>query len=270
MSITRCCRLFGVTRTGYCAWRGRPLRVHAQQDRVLTTQIQRVFAAHDGRYGSPRVYQALHGDGVMVSRRRVARLMRAAGLRGKAVRGYRARVGVHRFYEHHPNRIRRTIPTACNQIWVGDITYLAVAGRWRYLAVIMDQYSRRVIAWALRRRRDASVTRAVLNAAVGRRVPPDGLIFHSNRGSEYLAEQCRDRLRHVGILQSANQRGPEDTAHMERFFHTLTAETTRGGVFAADGPLRELLQRYFRYDNHERLHSALGYQSPVAFEALAA
>ncbi len=134
----------------------------------MTTQIQRVFAAHDGRYRSPRVYKALQGEGVIVSRRRVARLMRVAGLRGKAVRGYRARVGVHRFYEQHPNRIRRTIPTGCNQIWVGDITYLAVAGRWRYLAVIMDQYSRRVIAWALRRRRDASVTRAVLNAAVGR------------------------------------------------------------------------------------------------------
>ena len=270
MSITRCCRLFGVTRAGDDAWRGRPLSVHAQQDRVVTTQIQRVFAAHDGRYGSPRVSQALQGEGVIVSRRRVARLMRAAGLRGKAVRGYRGRVGVHRFYEQHPNRIRRTVPTACNQIWVGDITYLAVAGRWRDLAVIMDQYSRRVLAWALRRRRDASVTRAVLNAAVGRRAPPAGLIFHSDRGSEDLAEQFRDRLRHFGILQSANQRGPEDNAHMESFFHTLKAETTRGVVFAADGPLRELLQRYFRYYNHERLHSALGYQSPVAFEGLAA
>jgi transposase InsO family protein len=270
VSITRCCRLFGVTRAGYYAWRGRQLSVHAQQDRILTLHIQRVFAAHNGRYGSPRVYRALQGDGVIVSRRRVARLMRAAGLRGKAVRGYRARVGVHRFYEQHPNRIRRAVPTGCNQIWVGDITYLAVAGRWRYLAVIMDQYSRRVIAWTLRPRRDASVTRAVLNAAVGRRSPPDGLIFHSDRGSEYLAERFRDRLRHFGILQSANQRGPEDNAHMESFFHTLKAETTRGVMFAADGSLRELLQRYFRYYNHERLHSALGYQSPVAFEARAA
>jgi len=270
MSITRCCRLFGVTRAGYYAWRGRRVSAHAQQDRLLTTQIERVFAAHAGRYGSPRVYRVLQEEGVCVSRRRVARLMRAAGWRGKAVGGYRPRVGVHRFYEQHPNRIRRTVPTACNQIWVGDITYLAIAGRWHYLAVIMDQYSRRVIAWALRPRRDARVTRAVLNAAVGRRTPLDGLIFHSDRGSEYLAAHFRDRLRHFGILQSANQRGPEDNAHMESFFHTLKAETTRGVTFAAEGPLRALLRRYVQYYNHERLHSALGYQSPVAFEARAA
>jgi putative transposase len=270
MSITRCCRLFGVTRAGYYAWRGRRMSAHAQQDRLLTTQIARIFAAHAGRYGSPRVYRALQEEGVRVSRRRVARLMRAAGWRGKAVGGYRPRVGVHRFYEQHPNRIRRTVPTACNQVWVGDITYLAVAGRWHYLAVIMDQYSRRVIAWTLRPRRDARVTRAVLNAAVGRRAPLAGLIFHSDRGSEYLAAHFGDRLRHFGILQSANQRGPEDNAHMESFFHTLKAETTRGVTFAAEGPLRALLRRYFQYYNHERLHSALGYQSPVAFEARAA
>lgn len=268
--MVRSCRLFGVTPGGYYAWRARPESAHAQQDRQLLTHICRVFAAHDGRYGAPRVHHALTEEGVVVSRRRVARLMRAADLRGKAVRGYRSRCGVHRFYEQQPNRVRRTRATAPDQIWVGDITYLAVAGRWRYLTVIMDQYSRRVLAWTLTRRRDATITRHVLNAAVGRRHPSRGLIFHSDRGSEYLAARFRDRLAQLGILQSANTSGPGDNAHMESFFHSLKAETTRGITFTTDQALRALLHRYFRYYNHERIHSALGFQSPVQYEAHAA
>jgi len=270
VSRARGCRLFGVTRAGYYAWRARPESAHAQQDRLLLRQIRRVFAAHGGRYGAPRVHHALTQDGVVVSRRRVARLMREADLRGKAVRGYRSRRGVHRFYEQQPNRVRRMRATAPDQIWVGDITYLAVAGRWRYLTVIMDQFSRRVLAWTLTRHRDATITRHVLNAAVGRRHPGRGLIFHSDRGSEYLAVRFRDRLAHLGILQSANTSGPGDNAHMESFFHSLKAETTRGRTFTTEAALRAVLHQYVRYYNHQRFHSALGYQSPVQYEAHAA
>ncbi len=213
---------------------------------------------------------ALRQEGVVVSRRRVARLMREADLCGKAVRGYRSRRGVHRLYEQQPNHVRCRRATAPNQIWVLDITYLAVAGRWRYLTVIMDQFSRRVLAWSLTRQRAASMTRGLLNAAVGRRHPPHGLIFHSDRGSEYLAARFRDRLVQLGILQSANTSGPGDNAHMESFFHSLKAETTRGLTFTTDHALRTLLTRYLRYYNHERLHSALGFQSPVEYEVRAA
>jgi len=270
VSITCACRLFGVTRAGYYAWRARPLSAHAQQDRVLQEHIARVFAAHDGRYGAPRIHHALTEAGVPVSRRRVARLMRAAGLQGKAVRGYRSRRGVHRFYEQQPNLVHRVRAPAPNQIWVGDITYLAVADHWCYLTVILDQCSRRVLAWTLTRQRDATVTQHVLNAAVARRHPPAGLIFHSDRGSEYLAARYRDRLRQLGIRQSANTGGPGDNAHMESFFHTLKAEVTRGLIFATDHALRTLLRRYLRYYNRERAHSALGFQSPVEYEAHAA
>ena len=270
MSITRCCRLFGVTRAGYYAWRRRPLSAHTQQDRVLLVEIRRLFAAHDGRYGAPRVHRALVHEGFTASRRRVARLMRAAALQGKAVRGYRSRRGVHRFYEQHPNRVRRSRAPSPNQIWVGDITYLAVGDQWRYLTVVMDQCSRRVLAWTLTRRRDATITRHVLNAAVMRRQPPPGLIFHSDRGSEYLAARYRNRLVQLGILQSANTGGPGDNAHMESVFHSLKAETTRGKRFSTDQALRRVLKRYVWYYNHERMHSALGFQSPVHYEAHAA
>lgn len=127
--MTRLCRCYGVTRSGYYAWRRRPESAHAEQDRKLLSLITRIFQAHEGRYGSPRVHRALRDQGVSVSRRRVARLMRVSGLRAKAVRCYRAKAGVHRFYDRQPNRLRGLSVTRPDQVWVGDITYLAVAGR---------------------------------------------------------------------------------------------------------------------------------------------
>ncbi len=264
--MTRLCQQCEVTRGGYYAWRDRPRSAHAEQDRCLLDHITRLFTAHAGRYGSPRIHHALGLEGWSVSRRRVARLMRTAGLRAKAVRGYRAKAGTHRFYAQHPNRLRTTRATGVNQIWVGDITYLTVAGQWRYLAVVMDQYSRRVLAWTLGRRRDASVTRAVLTTAVARRHPAPGAIFHSDRGSEYLAAPFGDRVATLGLLQSASTDGPGDNAHMESFFHSLKAEIIRGVIFLTDAALRQELDRYVRYYNASRQHSALGYLSPMAFE----
>lgn len=266
--MTQLCLYYGVTRGGFYAWRNRAVSLHAERDRELRSEITRCFALHRGRYGSPRIHHAMITSGWTVSRRRVARLMREAGLRAKAVHGYRAKVGTHRFYGQHPNRLRTVHATAPDQIWVGDITYIAVAGTWRYLAIVMDQYSRRILAWSLSRRRDARVTRAVLTAAVTRRRPPAGLIFHSDRGSEYLAAQFGDRVTALGLLQSASTAGPGDNAHMESFFHSLKAEVTRGVIYDQDTVLRRDIDSYMRYYNTTRQHSALGYHSPCAFERL--
>jgi transposase InsO family protein len=237
----------------------------------LTQRITRLFRAHRGRYGSPRIHEELQRAGWRVSRRRVARLMQAAGLRARVVRIYRANPALHRFYEQHPNRLPRGGARRPDQVWVGDLTYLPVGQRqWRFLAVVLDQCSRRVLAWTLGARRDARLTGRVLQAAVRRRQPLRGLIFHSDRGSEYVAEVLRDRLVAWGIRQSSAQRGPEDNSHMESFFHSLKAEALHGVRFATDDALRREIARYIRYYNHRRLHSALGYQSPVDYEQCAA
>jgi putative transposase len=259
-----------VTRAGYYAWRQRQLSAHAAQDRTLLDQIRALFARHHGRYGSPRIHHALQDAGVRVSRRRVARLMREDGLRAKAVLGYRAKAGVHRFFGAHPNLLRRGAAPNINRVWVADITYLKVGTNWRYLAVVMDQCSRRVLAWTLQPRRDGRVTRGVLAAALRRRRPAAGLIFHSDRGSEYLAESLRTFLVAHGVRQSACARGPGDNAHMESFFHSLKAEATRGHRFATDAALRAALRAYIRYYNSTRAHSALAYRSPIDFERRAA
>lgn len=265
----RLCRRYGVTRAGYYAWRRRPVSGHAEQDRNLSERILAIFHAHHGRYGSPRIHRVLHETGWQVSRRRVARLMREGRLRAKAVRGYRAKAGTHRFYDQQPNRLFGLKVTRRNQVWVADLTYLPVAGRWWYLAVVMDQYSRRVLAWTLTQRRDAAVTRAVLLAAARMRRCRN-VIVHSDRGSEFMAALFRNCIARLGFLQSASARGPEDNAHMESFFHSLKTELTRGVQFTTQHDLRRSLRCYMHYYNGKRMHSALGYRSPVAFERCAA
>ncbi len=259
-----------MTPAGYYAWRRRPESAHAAQDRQLTQRITTLYRAHGGRYGSPRIHRELRAQGWRVSRRRVERLMQAAGLRARVARLYRGNPALHRFYGQHPNHLPAGGARRPNQVWVGDITYLPVGRRWRFLAVVLDQYSRRVLSWTLGRRRDAGLTTRVLNVAVGRRPPPRGLIFHSDRGSEYVASALRDRLRALGIRQSAACRGPAENAHMESFWHSLKAEVIHGTRFATDEALRQALARYVHYYNHRRLHSALGYRSPVDYEQCAA
>ena len=154
---------------------------------------------------------------------------------------------------------------------MGDLPYLGVAGRWWYLAVVRDQYSRRVLAWRLAATRDSVFTRALVDAALRRRRPRAGMIFHSDRGSEFLGTPFRQRLVAAGVQQSMTRGGaPDENAHMESFFHSLKAELIHGRSFAAVAELRQQLCRYVRYYNHQRLHSSLGYQSPVDYERGAA
>ena len=268
--MTALCWRYGVTRGGFYSYCRRGVSAHAEQDRALVVEITRIFFHHRERYGSPRIHRELRNVGWVVSRRRVARLMRDADLRAQAVRGYRAKVQIHQLYARHPNRLRHLTVSRPNQVWVGDITYLRVHNAWRYLAVVMDQYSRRILAWTLTRRRTAAVTCTVLARAARRCPSRCRLIFHSDRGSEYVGARFSQYVARLGFLQSASARGPSDNSHMESFFHSLKAELTRGAVFTDERELRVALQHYIRYYNTTRLHSSLNYRSPLAFEREAA
>jgi transposase InsO family protein len=245
--------------------------VRGDQDRMLLTRIQAVYAASEGTYGSPRVWGVLRQAGISISRKRVARLMREAGLRARASRLYHANPGTHAFFSSIPNRVRKLEISACDQVWVGDITYLKVAGMWRYLAAVMDRYSRRIVGWCLGLHKDARLTVCALNRALLRRHPAQGLIFHSDRGIEYAAFEFRTRLAAVGIVQSMNRPGkPTDNAHMESFFHSLKSDVIHGQKFYSEVQLRQTLRRYIVYYNRIRAHSALDYHSPVNFERMRA
>jgi transposase InsO family protein len=180
----------------------------------LLEEMRAIFERSGGTYGSPRIQRALTARGHRVSGRRVARLMRQDGLRARVARVYRGKAGVHRWFSRQPNHVRRTQATKPNQIWVGDVTYLAVGGRWWYLIVVLDQCSRRVLAWRLASTRDSRVTRAVLDAALRRRRPDAGLIFHSDRGSEFQGTPVRTRLAASRVRQNdAGRRAWGERAH---------------------------------------------------------
>jgi putative transposase len=193
--------------------------------------------------------------------------MRAAGLRGRVARIYRANPGLHRIYEQHPNRLWKCRATLRDQVWVADVTYLSVDGQWRYLATVMDQYSRRILGWSLGRGRGVSLTRAAFDQAVRRRHPRRGLIFHSDRGMEYGGATMMKRLKALGVRQSMTRGGcPGDNAHAESLFHSLKADVIHGTRFSNDEQLRACLRSYVAFYNQQRTHSSLGYLSPAEYE----
>jgi transposase InsO family protein len=266
--MRRLCALYGVTRAGYYAWRIRGESARQGQDQDVLRQIRAVFESSRATYGSPRIHQALRAAGTRVSRRRVERLMREAGLRARAAKLYRAIPGLHAFFTSVPNRQLARVTTGPDQVWVGDITYLKVGAAWRYLAVVMDRYSRRIVGWSMGRHRDARLTLAALNHAVYHRRPRPGLIFHTDRGIEYAAYAFRGRLAALGFVQSMNRpREVTDNAHMESFFHSMKTDVVHGVSLASQDEVGRLLRSYIPYYNHVRLHSGLGYRSPVDYEA---
>jgi transposase InsO family protein len=227
-----------------------------------------MFDRSRGTYGSPRIHQALRAAGTRVSRRRVERLMREAGLRARAAKLYRAIPGLHAFFRSIPNRQLDRLATGPDQAWVGDITYLKVGGTWRYLAVVMDRYSRRIVGWSVGRHKDARLTLAALNHAVVNRRPRPGILFHTDRGIEYAAYAFRARLAALGFVQSMNRpREVTDNAHMESFFHSMKTDVIHGVTLASPDDVGRLMRSYLPYYNRVRLHSGLGYCSPVDYEA---
>jgi transposase InsO family protein len=264
------CRTYKVTRSGFYGWRQRRHAPRKAQTQQLSARIAAIYDASYGTYGSPRIHWALKAEGVGVGRKRVASLMRRMELKGRCGRIYRSqrRVSVNRFFNGIPNRSLEKVTTGPNQVWVGDITYLKAGGQWRYLAVVMDKYSRRILSWSLSARKDAWLTLRALNRAVARRRPATGLIFHSDRGIEYGAFVMRRRLAHLGIVQSMNR--PEakmtDNALMESFFHSMKAEGVHGRTFPDQQRLDQHVNHYMPFYNGQRIHSALGYVSPIVFE----
>ena len=266
------CQRYKVSRSGFYAWEARERCHHSRDDEELGAEIVRIHRDSRGTYGSPRVHEQLKRQGVRCSNKRVARLMRELGLRARVSRLYRRSTGVHRFFEKTGNlRLDQPVPTRTDQIWVGDLTYLRLGKHWRYLATVMDLFSRRIIGWTIARNRTTKVTLRALKRAIVTRNPKPGLLFHSDRGIEYSGYDYQDFLKTKGIVPSMNRpRNCQDNAHMESFFHSLKAELVHQHRFASDAQLNATLSGYIeRFYNVKRMHSSLGYHSPVEFECLA-
>jgi len=264
------CRLYGVTRAGFYAWRSRERSERERQNEALVRRIRRVHQASRGIYGSPRVYQALRKQGCSASENRVARVMRAHRIKARVATIRYTNPTLKRFFASARNEQLEVDLNRLDQVWVGDITYLKVGGIYRYLAVVMDKYSRRVLGWAYGKRKDVPLTLKALNRAVRSRKPQRGLIFHTDRGIEYAAGAFKERLLELGITQSMNRPGKvTDNAFIESFFHSMKSEIVHGLTFTQDGEIELALRDYIPFYNGTRLHSSLNYVPPATYERLA-
>jgi putative transposase len=256
-----------VSRDGYYSWRSRGLSERAKSEIELTENIERVFGEYKGIYGSPKIHHVLTQEGLVVGVNRIARLMQEHGLKARCARIYRSHATLDRFYASIRNQIHDLVATGPDQIWVGDVTYLRVNGEWRYLAVILDKFSRRVVGWSLSKRRNVDLSLAAFKRAAKKRLVQPGLYFHSDRGAEYVATKYRNWLKGNGVIQSMNRKGVmNDNAEMESFFHQFKAERIHKNEYVTEKELRAVIIEYVGFYNSKRIHSSLDYMTPDEYE----
>jgi putative transposase len=266
--VATMCRVLGVSTSGYWAWRSRAPSARSQSDAELLVRIRTIHAASRGTYGAPRIHAELAESGSRAGRKRVARLMRAAGIVGVSrrktprttIREAKARPA--------PDLVNRDFSaTGPNQLWVADITFVPTLSGFLYLAVVLDAWSRRVVGWAMATHLRCELVLAALEMAVVARRPRD-VIHHSDQGCQYTAIAFGNRCREAGVRPSMGSVGDcYDNALCESFFATLECELIDRSRFdsptEAQPALFDFMEAFY---NRRRRHSALGYQSPVTFE----
>lgn len=263
------CRVLEVSISGYYALRGRPESKRCQENRLLTAKITAYFEDSKGTYGAYRIQKDLQEEQLTVSRHRIHNLMRQAGLIARCKQKFRTTTKANSSRSVAENVLNRDfVADGPNQKWVTDITYLLTTEGWLYLATVMDLYSRKIVGWALSERLTTPLVTAALDMAVRRRQPPEGLLHHSDRGSQYTSEVYQQALERLQAVQSMSEKEEcWDNAVQESFFATLKTELdlyeARCGRTQTRGEVFEWIEVFY---NRKRRHSALGYVSPVAFE----
>jgi len=257
----------GLARSSYYYRPGGPSPESQQAEAELQDRIEEL-ALRFPRYGYRRVTAQLRKEGLRVNHKRVLRLMRQSDLLVKCKRKWLGTTDSRHGFRVWPNLYRDTQPTGINQVWVADLTYVRLRWEFVYLAVILDAYSRRAVGWALSRRLEASLTVGALQSALADRQPPAGCLHHSDRGVQYACDDYVQLLQAAGLRISMSRRGnPFDNAQAESFFKTLKHEevnlTEYRNLEEAVASIGRFIEQVY---NRERLHSALGYLSPVEFE----
>ncbi len=265
-SVQLMCGLFGVSASGYYAWRQRPESKRSREDRELLQKIRVQHKQSKGTYGSPRIHHALTNQGERCSRKRVERLMRDSAIVGVQKRKFRV-MPREDIQPPAPDLVQRQfdvdVPDA---VWAGDMTYLWTPAGWVFLAVVLDLFSRRVVGWAISRSPNAQLMITAMARAVYERRPKPGLISHSDQGCQYTSTSYRDFAKQHGILLSMSRRGnPWDNAVLESFFATLKAEL--GDSFISyEATQQELFEYIEGFYNTRRIHTSIGWMSPMQYE----
>jgi putative transposase len=267
--VVSMCRVLGVSKSGYYAWKARPAPRRTAEDQVLAARISDAHERSRGTYGSPRVHRELRAGGVRVGKKRVERLMRHIGLQGCKKRRFVRTTDSNHGHPVAPNVLARAFHAAApNRAWVGDVTYVQTAEGWLYLAVLLDLFSRRVVGWATSDTNDRALALAALEQALSERKPATGLIHHTDRGSPYASEDYRAALARAGIIASMSATGDcFDNAVAESFFASLKTEWVDRHDYethaAAVASIADYIDSFY---NPARRHSHLDYVSPIQFE----
>ena len=269
-SIAEMCRVLEVSRSGFYDWESRPPSVRELSDRQLAVEIEAIWECSARTYGAPRVHAWLHKQGFNPSCKRVARIMRVQGFEGESGRAKVRTTIIDRTATAATDRVKRDFnPAAPNVTWCGDITYLATGEGWLYLATVIDLFSRRVIGWSLTEHmRSSLVVDALATAVATRGGLVDGVIFHSDRGSQYTSGEFGEFCDRHGVLRSMGATGVcFDNAAAESFFASLKRELAHRQRWATRDEARHAVIRWIEgWFNSRRLHSTLSYSSPIDYE----
>lgn len=265
------CRVLAVSRSGYYAWRSRPVSESSQRREELTNRIQAIHAMkyHDV-YGAPRLQAELEAQGHSYNRKTVAKCMKEAGIKASTTKKFR--VSTTDSNHSHPvaaNVVDREFgPSQKNQTWTADITYIPTDEGWLYLAAVQDLYSRKIVGWSMSHRIDSRLVADALEMAIQRELPGAGLVAHSDRGVQYASEHYQALLKQNGITCSMSRKGNcWDNAPMESFFATLKKELVHRERYQTRSQARQSLFEYIEtFYNRVRRHSTLEYKSPIKFE----
>jgi putative transposase len=264
------CETLEVCPASYYAWRQRPRSAQEQRRDTLLVEIRAVHAEVKARYGSPRIHAELVARGHDCCVNTVARLMRQHGIAAKTARKFRCSTtdSDHDLPVAENLLGRQFDPSVANEVWLADITYIPTCAGWLYLAAIEDLYSRRVVGWAMAEHMESRLVVDALALAVQRRLPDEGLLAHSDRGSQYASEHYQRLLARHGITCSMSRRADcWDNAPMESFFASLKKELVHGADFATRAEARAAIFEYIEvFYNNQRRHSSLGYVSPAEYE----
>jgi putative transposase len=279
--IAAMCRVLRVSTSGYYAWLDRPESARRRANRGLRAQIKAEHTRSRKTYGRRRIHARLRAQGMSCSPNRVGRLMRQEGLCARSKRRFRPTTDSKHSFSVAPNRLLSTSPTplppgtgptrnftaeGLNRVWLSDITYLPNDEGWLYLATVMDLCNREIVGWAMQATLTRHLTLSALKMAVTQRQPAPGLIHHSDQGSQYACFDYQAALQDAGMLCSMSRKGdPWDNAPKESFYRTLKTELPQQRHQTHAQARREVFDYIEVFYNRQRLHSALGYQSPVAF-----
>ena len=268
--VAAMCRALKVSKSGYYASRRRAESSHAKEDRRLRVLCKEAHERSRRNYGSPRIHEALKKQGEHVSRKRVVRLMKLEGIAGKRRRRWTRTTDSNHEFPIALNLLNRDFtPAAPNQCWAGDVTFLRTPYGFVYLAVVLDLFSRFVIGWAVSAVNDRNLVLAALRMALKRRCPGPGLLHHTDQGSPYASEDYQRVLDDNDIVCSMSRRGNcYDNAAVESFFGTFKTELAEDFESAADVKTQAFDYIEIFY-NQQRMHSALGQESPADYERAA-